>query len=305
MAERPENDSVPIETRRGRAFQRLVGLLGRLPLRLAHAIGAVIGWLANLLPGRLRRIARSNVAMCFPELDAPGQRRLVRQTLIETGRGLAELGWFWTRPTAEVLGLIRNVHGLDALEACERSGGGFILAAPHLGAWELLCLFAASRHPCTVLYREPRDPGIEAVINAGRGRLDTELVRAGGSGVRRLYRALGEGRLIGILPDQQPKRGNGVFVPFFGRPALTMVLLSRLAARADGGVVVAWAERLPRSQGFDLHFERPPEIVAGRDVEASAAALNATIERLVRSRPEQYQWGYKRFSIQPDGHSPY
>ena len=279
MSEPSKSESVPARTPAGRVFRLLLRLLGLLPLPLVHALGAALGLLFTLVPNRTRRIARRNVELCFPGLEPAERQRLVRRTLVETGKGLAELGRFWTGSPDRALGLVRAVHGQAAFEACVASGDGFVLAAPHLGAWELLCLYLASRTRCTVLYREPRDPGIEAVINDGRSRLGTELVRASPAAVRRLYRALAEGRMLGILPDQQPKRGQDVFAPFFWRNALTMVL--------------------------DLHFETLEEAASSRDVDASVAALNAAIERQVRRRPEQYQWGYKRFSIQPDGSSPY
>ena len=288
-------------TPRGRAFSLLLTVLGRLPLRLNRWLGSALGHLFGRWPNRNLRIARRNLAMCFPDCSESQRRTLLRRTFVETGKGLTELGWFWRRPVGDVLGLIRTVHGKEVFDDALAAGRGVLLAAPHLGAWELLCQYLASRGECSILYREPRDAGIEAVVNGGRGRLGAELVRAGGLGVRRLYRALAEGRIVGILPDQQPKRGNGVFAPFFGMPALTMVLFSRLAARARAPVVFAWARRLPGTDGYDLHFGLAPPAVSDPDLDTAVAALNAQVEQLVRECPEQYQWGYKRFSIRPEG----
>lgn len=301
MARLPSDDPPHSSTWRGSLLAGLLTLSALLPLRVAHTLGALVGRVAAAVPNRQRRVARCNLARCLPTLGRSERERLLRASFRESGQGLMELGWFWRRPRQEVLGLVRAVHGLGVLEAALASPGGMILAAPHLGAWELLCQYLVARAPLTVLYREARDPGVDRVIAAGRARFGAELVCAGPLAVRRLYRALGAGRIVGILPDQQPKRGQGEFAPFFGVPALTMVLLSRLAHRSGCPVVFGWAERLPRARGFDLHFEAAPATIGDPDTALSVAALNATVERLVRRCPSQYQWGYKRFSLQPDG----
>jgi KDO2-lipid IV(A) lauroyltransferase len=112
--------------------------------------------------------------------------------------------------------------------------------------------------------------------------------------------------MVGILPDQDAGSGQGVFVPFFGEPANTMTLLSRLAARTRALVVVAYAERLSGSRGFHVHFVPASEAIYDEDFERSAASLNRDIERCVRDLPQQYLWSYKRFRIRPRGvQSPY
>lgn len=281
-----------------------MSFLGALPLRVNRWLGAALGVLFLIFPNRNRRVALRNLALCFPELSDAERRRLLRRTFIETGKGLTELGFFWRRPMRTVLGSIRAVHGQEVFDAALARGRGVLLAAPHLGAWELLCQWLASRGECSILYREPRDAGIEQVVNAGRGRLGSELVRASGRGVRRLYRALAEGRIVGILPDQQPKRGGGVFAPFFGVQALTMVLFSRLAVRGDASVIFAYARRLPGAGGYELHFLPAPPDVSSPDLDRAVTSLNAQVESMVRSQPAQYQWGYKRFSIRPEGEDP-
>jgi KDO2-lipid IV(A) lauroyltransferase len=107
--------------------------------------------------------------------------------------------------------------------------------------------------------------------------------------------------VVGILPDQQPKQGEGEFAPLFGTPALTMVLLSRLAQRTGATVLFAFAERLQDGRGFRLHFLPAPPGVADPDLATAVAALNRGVEDCVRIAPAQYQWHYKRYSIRPPG----
>ena len=129
-------------------------------------------------------------------------------------------------------------------------------------------------------------------------------VRADGSAIRQLIKRLKQGGVVGILPDQQPKLGDGEFAPFFARPALTMTLLPRLAQRTGATVLFAYCERigeLPGGRGpaFALRFEPAPDAIAAVDPVLGVAALNAAVERIARRDPAQYQWTYKRWSIPP------
>ncbi len=277
----------------------LLWLLGRLPLRVLHALGAATGWLWLRAGLRETRVAAINLDLCFPELSAAQRRTLLRQSLVETGRTAAELAWLWTRSADAVNAGIRVVEGeqlfLDAIAA----GHGVLIAAPHLGAWEALNLYLSRTAPVAILYRPPRQPWVEALINRCRGRFGAEPVRAEAAGVRTLLKRLKDGGMVGILPDQQPKVGEGEFAPFFGRPALTMSLFPKLAQRTGAKVLFAWAERLPGGDGFAVRLVDQGEI-------HDTAALNAAVESLARSAQSQYQWTYKRFGIQPDGaKSPY
>ena len=146
--------------------------------------------------------------------------------------------------------------GGELLDAALTSGNGTLIAAPHLGNWELLNQWLASRSPLAIVYRPPRADWADALIRRARGQPGVTQVRAEASGVRTLFRILKEGGMVGILPDQQPKRGDGEFAPFFGIPALTMTLLPRLAQRTGATVLMAFAERLPDADGFRIRILR-------------------------------------------------
>ena len=282
-----------------RSIQTLLWLLGRLPLVLLHLLGAGLGWLWLRAGFREARVAAINLRLCFPELDTAARDELLRRTLAETGRTALELPWLWSRSPATLARAIRVVEGerlfLDAIAA----GKGVLVAAPHLGAWEALNLYLSRTAPVAILYRPPRLAWVETLINRCRGRLGAEPVRAEPAGVRTLLKRLKDGGVVGILPDQQPKVGEGDFAPFFGHPALTMALFPKLAQRTGARVLYAWVERLPRGAGFAVRFF---DLGGAPDT----AAMNAAIEALARQCPAQYQWTYKRFGIQPDGAvSPY
>lgn len=275
--------------------------LGSLPLRGLQALGRAFGALGARGAGRESRVSRVNVKLCFPELSAADRERLRRSCMQHTACVLLECGRIWTRPTSVSLGWIREVVGLEHLEAARAGGRGVIVAAPHLGNWELFGRFLATLGPMSLVYRPPQWAPAESLLIRGRGGDAVEQLVAQPGSVRGMLRALKTGRLLGLLPDQQPKVGEGSFAPFFGIDALTMTLLSRLAARAGVDVVFGFAERLPRGAGFRVHFLPAPVGIDAQDERTALTALNAGVEACVRLCPDQYQWTYKRFSRRPEG----
>lgn len=283
-----------------RAAWVLVWLIGRLPLRGLQALGRMLGAMLPWLWPRGVAIARRNLELAFPDQPLAEREALLAASLAENGATFAELPLLWTRSTATLLALVREVRGFEHLLAARDKGQGVLVLAPHLGAWELLNPWFAQHMPVTVLYRPPRQRWLEPLLRRGRAREGTRQVRAEGNAIRGLFRALKAGQLVGVLPDQEPKQGEGQFAPFFATEALTMVLPGRLVERCGCEVLFSFAERLPRGQGYRVHILPPPLAMQGRDPAADARAVNAGIEALVNIAPAQYQWLYKRYNIRPD-----
>ena len=300
----------------------LAAALGRLPWpwlrRIADALAAL--WLRQ--DAREARVARRNLELTRSDLAPAEREALLRQILRTTARQLLETLRLWTRPHAQNLALIRETHGLEHFERALTAGRGLIVAAPHYGNWELLNQWLAARTPLAILYRPPESAVGEAFLR--RVRADTSAhpepfddaqdrlraagaaskeritqVRAEGPGIRELYKRLKAGGVVGILPDQQPKAGDGAFAPFFGLPAYTMTLLGRLAERSGATVLFAYCERLDDDPHFALRIEPAPAGIASPDADVSATALNAAVETIARRDPAQYQWTYKRYTLRP------
>jgi KDO2-lipid IV(A) lauroyltransferase len=272
-------------------------LLGLLPLRVLHALGAGFGALIARTDNPMRHKAEqtlSDINTGFGE----EKRHFLRAALAEAGKSFLEIAKIWTADPARTLALVREVRGGELFDAA--LGKPLIIAAPHLGCFELLNYWLCSRTPIAIAYRPPRQPELEPLLVRARGGLSAEQVRAEGSaGVRALFKRLAAGGVVGILPDQEPKQGEGEVAPFFGRYARTMVLLPRLAQRTGATVLFAFAERLPRGAGYVLHFLPAPEGISGPDLPAAVAALNRGVENCIRLAPHQYQWHYKRYFVQP------
>ncbi len=289
---------------KARVLWWVLRLLGALPLAGLQRLGAGLGWLSRRLGSREARVARRNIELCFPNLSESERSALWRNNLAETGRTLTETLRWWTHPASSNLRHVTQVRGQDLLDEALASGRGVIIAAPHLGNWELLNQWLAQHSDLAIVYRPARRDWMNAVIQRGRGQPGVEQVAAEAAGVRTLFKRLKAGGMVGILPDQQPKRGEGVFVPFFDIQALTMSLLPRLANRTGAVVLLAFAERLPDHAGFCIHLRATPAAIASDDTSVAAAALNQAIEACIALAPAQYQWSYKRFSMRPDGAEP-
>lgn len=290
-----------------RAAAGLMRLAAHLPLSWLQGVGALVGRLAGLLKTREWRVARRNHELVGASLGATDRDAFVRAVLVETGKNLTELAKVWGAPPARALALVRNVHGREYFDAARAQGCGVIVAAPHLGCWELLNLWLCAQGPMALLYRVPQHPEWEALLRDARGKLGATQVRADAAGVRELLRCLKQGMTLGILPDQRAKGGEGEFAPFFGWPCKSMTLLSRLAEKTAAPVVFGFAERLPQGRGYDLHFLPAATGIASSDRVAAVTALHQGIEACVRIAPTQYQWTYKRYSAQPgvDGDQVY
>jgi KDO2-lipid IV(A) lauroyltransferase len=284
----------------------LFRLLARVPLPLMHRLGIGLGWLVWCCAPAYRRRFRANAE------GAGFAWAQYRPAIGAAGAMAAELPWLWLRPHGEsVLPRVLRWEGTEAVEAALEARQGVIFMTPHLGCWEMCGQAVAERYygrhgPLTALFRPARKKWMAELIAAGsRDRPGLRMLPTSIAGVRGLIRTLRNGGYTGILPDQVPPLGQGVWAPFLGRPAYTMTLLPRLA-QTGARVFTSVCERLPRGAGYVIRFE-PVEGTALTDpqasVEAAATAMNEGIERLIRRLPGQYVWDYARYK-QPRGEAP-
>jgi len=266
-----------------------------------------MGLLLWITPNKKKRIAYINLNYCLPQLSYLQRHTIARRSLIHECQTLLEIPSLLSMSAKRLLSKIHDITGMEHLEAGLKEGNGVILAVPHLGNWEIIGLYCSQLFPMTSLYRpQHRSPELDAFIRAGRQRFGAELVPTDASGVKALHKALGNNRLTAILPDQNPGKGTGVFAPFFGHPANTMVLLPKLAQRNHSAVLYCYTERLPWGKGFRLHFIPVNDAIFDKDKIKSTTSLNRGLEECINNNPGQYWWSYKRFKVMPEGEpSPY
>lgn len=279
--------------------------LSLLPLRLLHALASLAGSILSIIPNNARRTCARNIAMCFPELDENKQAQLVKASLQETLKGILELGHLWYSKPESLKAKIHSVAGRELLQQALAKNEGVLLALPHLGSWEALSVYLPEIAPTTGLFRVPRQKKLLPILMEGRCRSGVEMIAADPKVVRKIYRALQQGRCVVILPDQQPKQGDYRYADFFNTPAATMTLLPKLVSKTGAPLLYTFVERLPGGQGYKIHFREPDQAMTGNNLDEDCRNLNRNIEQCVRLIPAQYQWTYKRFGMQENGISPY
>ena len=265
----------------------LFKLLSAAPLGFMQGLGSLVGWLVFLGSGvyRQRFLANARQAgMGWRQwLGAVGQ----------SGKLVAELPRLWLGPPVRV-----QWDGEQHVAAALAAGRGVIFLTPHLGCFEITAQAYALRfgtvQPMTVLYRPPRQAWLRAVVENARVRPGLHTAPTTLAGVKQMIKALKQGQSLGLLPDQVPPLGMGVWSAFFGREAYTMTLSVRLAQQTGATVLVAWGERLPWGQGFRVHVQPLPNALPSDAVEATSA-INRAMEGLIRLCPQQYLWGYARY----------
>ncbi|SEG48572.1 lysophospholipid acyltransferase family protein [Billgrantia desiderata] len=284
----------PSATLQGRAIAALWrSLAGRRPAMLWR-LARVSGPLVHRFSRREREVTEINLAEVYPEQDAATRRRLARESLTHSTATMLELGFAWMGEPQRVEDSILEIHGRELLDEARAEGRGVIVLAPHFGNWEVLNFWLSSHFPFTAMYEPPKIAELDPVIRQGRERMGASLVPTNPRGVAALLKALKRSEAVGILPDQEPNWGSGVFAPFYHRLAYTATLLPKLVARTDARVVTGVARRIP-GRGFAIHFLAADERVYATDEEQSATGVNACVEDAIALDPAQYQWEYKRY----------
>lgn len=259
-------------------------MLAFLPLPLLHALGAALGWLTFLASGTYRRRFLAHARQAGYGLTR------VYPAVTETGKLIAELPRLWFGRPAPVYW-----EGEALIEAARASGRGIVFLTPHLGCFEATAQGYAARHgPITVLYRPARKAWLRELVDTARARPGLATAPATLAGVRQMLKALRAGQAVGLLPDQVPPEGLGVWAPFFGRQAYTMTLSARLARQTGAAVLLAWGERLSWGRGYRIHLRPWPGELPDAP-QSAASEVNAQMERLIREAPGQYLWGYARY----------
>lgn len=259
-----------------------------MPLWVLQVLGWLMGWIAFLASSDYRQRFLENVA----QAGVPRARWL--PAVGESGRLVAELPRLWLGPPVPLVW-----DGAEQVQAALDAQRGIVFLTPHLGCFEITAQAYAQRfgvagQPMTVLFRPARKAWLRELVATARQRPGLETAPTTLAGVKQLIKALKTGQCVGLLPDQVPPQGLGVWAPFFGKPAYTMTLSARLALQTGATVLLAWGERLPWGRGFVIHVT-PLRQALPSDMQQAAALINTAMEALIKGKPQQYLWGYARY----------
>jgi KDO2-lipid IV(A) lauroyltransferase len=220
----------------------------------------------------------------------------------EAGKGIFELPFIWCADPKRVLRTAR-IENWDLAQQALDAKTGVVFLTPHLGCFEIIAQAIAEKTSLTALYRPPRKAALKPLIEGARSRPNLHLAPANLSGVRVLLKALKKGQAIGLLPDQVPQHGEGVWADFFGKPAYTMTLSAKMHQMSGAPIILSYAERLPWGRGFVIRFVAFEETL-GETPEQQARAINAAMEKLIARCPAQYIWSYNRYKTPPGVAAP-
>lgn len=270
-----------------------------LPLGTVRCLGHFIGSLVWLSAGRSAKVTLKNIQLCFPDLSPAEQKKLAKQSLQETAKTALEAGAIWRNSWQWLENKIVAMEGDDLLRAKVAAGKGVLVLAPHHGNWEVVAPYLASVAHLTAMYQPLENPEMDKLVLAGRSKLNISMAPTNRKGVMMLFKALQNGTIVGILPDQVPDSESGSQVaPFMNVPALTMTLVHGLIQRTGCAVCSCYAERV--KGGFKIIVIEADPAIYNEDQLTSVAGLNASVAACVKRAPAQYQWEYKRFRRLPE-----
>lgn len=283
-------------TRRPLNFKTFLKLLFKLssclPLIVLHTFGAVLGIVVYVCSGVYRRRIKENTQQAgFGVSTLAG-------AVLHAGQMVAELPRLWLGRPVRVLWSDRAA--LDAVfEQAAGADKGIIFLTPHLGSWEVAGQAIASAcnahgKVMTVMYKPAKQAWLDEIVQASRCRPGMETVPADVSGVRQTLRALKNGGAIGLLPDQVPLNGMGVWSNVFGKPAYTMTLAAKLAQLNVCPVVMVWCQRLHWGAGYKV-FTRTLSLPLQDSLEAVVQQINVVVEDAIKALPQEYLWSYARY----------
>jgi len=268
-----------------------LSLCSILPLKINHIFGSSIGKLLYIFGSEAKKVSAQNIKICFPELTSAGQDSLLKNALIHTGKNLTESGLIWNQSFSKNANYVSDFYGEHYLDSPKKT----ILLVPHIGCWELTGRVLANSRKVTFMYKPLRSQKQNDYLFKRRNKGNLTMARADKSGILKIQRALKNSELVGMLPDQDPGVEGGIMAPFFNTKANTMTLLAKIAKKNDLQVLIFWAERLPRGEGYELNLEPVDLNINGDTLEGQVASMNQCVEALIRKMPEQYMWSYKRF----------
>jgi KDO2-lipid IV(A) lauroyltransferase len=276
----------------------LIWLIHFLPLSLQALLGNAFGILLFWFAGERRRVADTNLRLCFPEMNEVQRSVLVRRHFQVFARSFLERGILWWSSKQRIQGLIRVV-GREHLQAVE--GQPVILLAPHFVGLDVGGSWMTQHVNLVSVYSNQKNPLFHKMLLHGRSRFGSSKLFARDKGLRPLVRALKQNMPFYYLPDQDLSTKDTLFVPFFGVQTATLNTLPRLASMVNAKVLPVMTKLLPGGEGYEIRIYPAWESYPTGDSVADTRRMNEFIEERVREMPEQYFWLHKRFKTRPPG----
>jgi len=288
------------------ALRGAVAAMERLSFYRAGRLGGRIGTLGYWPLGIRRAVVERQLEAALPDLPRAEIERIARAAYEHLGRTSIETAVLPSHSAREIIDLFESVSGWELVERSLAAGKGLMFVTGHLGNWELGGAYLAARGvPIDVVARHMANPLFDRYLTATRQRIGMTVVHDEDA-VRRVPRSLRAGRAVAFLIDQGAVGLASTWVPFFGRQAKTPRGPAVFALRLGTPVIFGAALRQPSGR-FRLSLEQVEVEDTGdreADVDRIVANYTSTLERWVRTAPEQYFWHHRRWKHQLPGTPP-
>ena len=284
-------------------FILLLKLTSKLTPQRGMAIARLCSAFAFLLNTRLRQITERNLRLCFDNLSNKELKDLVRESLANSFYLFFEYAYMSNWEHHKLLGLCKQVEGLDLLDEALSKQKGVLLLVPHFGNFEIFEVFLASYYSFVALYNPPKLKSLDLAVSNMRERHGGSMHPIGPTGLRAIIKALKNGRISALLPDQVPSLESGAIQSeFFGNNIRYMSLIYKLLKLTPSEVLIgSVTRRLEKGTlEYELCFEKPDDLVYSEKKGEHIRAVTDAIERVVVRSPKQYQWEYKIFKNRQD-----
>lgn len=282
-------------------LKRLFRYFGRCSTSTRLRWGAVVGWLIPRLVRRRAHIVRTNLALCFPEVDQDTRDQWQRRHFRLLGQSLIDRGLLWFGLESTILNTV-TLQGLHHIDEALAANKRILLLVPHFISMDAVgTRLSMSVDPLACFFARQSDPDVDKLMYEGRSRFVSCPLMDRKKGMRQLIRALRDGAPVFYLPDMDFGRDGSIFAPFFGVQASTLLTTAQIAAHQDA-VVIPVIGRLNVDTGHYTAEVMPAlEDFPGEDLEAATARINLLIEDCIRVDPTQYYWVHRRFKTRPEG----
>jgi len=272
-------------------------LIAHLPIRINLALGRSLGWLfLHLIPSR-KRIAETNIRLCFPELNETEREKMVRGVIQSCGISFFESAMSLWGP-AQRWHRCHSITGLEHLHAAQAAGKGVLLVGCHMTTMDIAGRILALHAKFDVLYRQDPNPLLAYMLVKARESFNGESIIS--VETRKLVRNLRTGHIVWYAPDQDYGIKHSIFAPFFGITAATVPGTARFAKLGDAQVM-AFMHYREANGHYRIEISAPLENFPSGDDLADTTRVNQLIEQTIRQQPDQYLWVHRRFKTRPEG----
>lgn len=279
-----------------------------LPAGLCRRGGVLTGFFLEHVLHFRRRHLLAHLTTAFPAQSPAERRDLLHRVYRHFGLLLWELGRVPCMTESEFEETVA-IEGMEVAREVMAQGKGCLVLAGHMGNWELTLAAGARRGwPVDVVVKRIKTELGQHAATRLRAAHGVGLIPARNS-VREILRSLRKNRAVVIVLDQNMSEVDGVFVPFFGRPACTMPALALLALRTRAPVVPMTLYREPNLRNHRLIIGPPiPWEDWGESrndaILHNTARYTKVLEDTIREHPDQWIWMHRRWKTFPRPETP-